>query len=216
MSYKYILFDLDGTISDSATGITRSVSYALEKFGIIENSENLREFVGPPLFDSFRKKYGMTDDQAETAIKYFRERFQAKGILENSPYDGVKDMLEMLYNAGKKLILATSKPEKFAREILERYGYAKYFVFIGGACMDEKTRMRKDEVIKYCLDECRITDATECIMVGDRCHDVEGASEFGIGTVGVLYGYGTKEELINAGAVAVFDNPLAMCEYLLS
>ena len=215
MSYKYILFDLDGTISDSAPGITRSGSYALEKFGIMEGPENLTCFVGPPLFDSFRERYGMTDDEAETAIKYFRDRFQTKGILENSPYYGVKELLERLYNAGKMLVLATSKPEKFAREILERYGFSKYFMFIGGACMDEKTRMHKEEVIEYCLNACKITDVTECIMVGDRSHDVKGAAKYGIYTVGVLYGYGTEKELTDSGAVAVFGNPLELGEYLL-
>lgn len=216
MSYKYILFDLDGTLSDSAPGITRSVAYALEKFGINEKAENLGYFVGPPLIDAFRERYGMTLEESETAIKHFRERFQTKGIFENSPYDGVQELLKCLYKAGKKLILATSKPEKFAREILERYDFAKYFSFIGGACMDERTRMHKDEVIAYCLAECGITDISECIMVGDRSHDVIGAKVLGIPTVGVLYGYGTKGELTDAGAVAVFEKTEALCEFLLS
>ncbi len=215
MSFKYILFDLDGTLSDSAPGITRSVAYALEKFGINEKAENLGFFVGPPLIDAFREKYGMTTKEAEKAIKFFRERFEMKGIFENAPYDGICELLHTLYSRGKKLILATSKPEKFAREILERYDFAKYFTFIGGACMDEKTRMHKDEVIAYCLENCKISDVSECIMVGDRSHDVDGAKKFGIPTAGVLYGYGTSEELINAGAIDVFENPKLLCEYLL-
>ena len=215
MSTKYILFDLDGTLSDSAPGITKSVAYALEKMGIEEKAENLGYFVGPPLLDAFREKYGMTAEEADTTLKYFRDRFQVKGILENAPYDGVKELLESLCNAGKKLVLATSKPEKFAREIIERYGFTKYFAFIGGASMNEKNRIRKDEVIEYCLAECKITDVSGCIMVGDRYHDVEGAEKFGISTVGVLYGYGTKDELLNAGAVAVCETPESLCEYLL-
>ena len=215
MSFKYILFDLDGTLSDSASGITRSVAYALERFGIREKAEDLGYFVGPPLIDAFREKYNMTAEQADDAVKFFRERFSLKGILENEPYDGVKELLEKLYNAGKKIILATSKPEKFAREIIERYGFTKYFTFVGGACMDEKTRMHKDEVIAYCLGQCGIKDASDFIMVGDRSHDVEGAKKFGIPTAGVLYGYGSKDELINAGACEVFETPEALCEYLL-
>ncbi|MBR5308916.1 MAG: HAD hydrolase-like protein [Clostridia bacterium] len=215
MSFKYILFDLDGTLSDSAPGITKSVAYALEKFGIHEKAENLGYFVGPPLYEAFRDKYGMNPENTSKAIQYFRERFEAKGILENTPYDGVEYLLRTLHSAGKKLILATSKPEKFAAEILERYGFAKYFTFIGGACMDESTRMKKDEVIEYCLTECNITDTSECIMVGDRYHDVEGAKKFNIPTVGVLYGYGTREELEDAGAIAVCETPEALCEYLL-
>ncbi len=215
MSYKYILFDLDGTLSDSAPGITRSVAYALEKFGIQEKAEDLGYFVGPPLIDAFREKYGMLTEEAELAIKYFRERFSTKGILENQPYGGVESLLRTLHENGKKLILATSKPEKFAREILQRYDFAKYFTFIGGACMDEKTRMHKDEVISYCLENCKITDTSDCIMVGDRFHDVEGAKKFGIPTAGVLYGYGTAEELINAGAVAVLESTTELCDFLL-
>jgi len=216
MNKKYILFDLDGTLSDSAPGITRSVAYALEKFGIYEKAEDLGYFVGPPLIDAFRERYSMTTEQADDAIKYFRKRFQTKGIFENEPYNGVGELLRTLHAAGKKLILATSKPEKFAYEILERYDFAKYFTFIGGACMDEKTRMHKDEVIAYCLKECDICDVSECIMVGDRSHDVEGAKKFGIPTLGVLYGYGSEQELTNAGAIAVFDTPDALCRYLLS
>ena len=214
MSYKYILFDLDGTLSDSAPGITKSVAYALEKFGIYEKAENLGYFVGPPLYEAFRDKYGMDKEKTSQAIKYFREIFEVKGILENTPYDGTEQLLRTLHSKGKKLILATSKPEKFAIEILGRYDFAKYFTFIGGACMDESTRMKKDEVIEYCLAECNITDTSECIMVGDRYHDVEGAAKYGIPTVGVLYGYGTKDELLNAGAVAVCDTPENLCEYL--
>jgi len=215
MSFKYILFDLDGTLSDSAPGITRSVAYALERFGIHEKAEDLGYFVGPPLIDAFREKYGMTTEEAELAIKYFRERFSTVGILENAPYDGIEELLGALHANGKKLILATSKPEKFAREILERYGFAKYFTFIGGACMDEKTRMHKDEVIAYCLENCNITDTSECIMVGDRRHDAEGAANFDIPTAGVLYGYGTKEELVQSGVVKVCDTPEALCTFLL-
>ena len=215
MSFKYILFDLDGTLSDSAPGITKSVAYALEKFGIHEKAENLGYFVGPPLYEAFRDKYGMNPENTSKAIQLFRERFEVKGILENSPYDGVEYLLKTLHSAGKKLVLATSKPEKFAREIIERYGYTEYFTFIGGACMDESTRMKKDEVIEYCLAECNITDTSECIMVGDRHHDVEGAKKFNIPTVGVLYGYGTREELEEAGAIAVCETPEALCEYLL-
>ncbi len=215
MRKEYILFDLDGTLSDSAPGITASVAYALEKFGFHEKAEDLGYFVGPPLFDTFREKFGLSAEDADIAIGYFRERFKAKGIFENAPYEGTEEMLKALYDAGKKLILATSKPEPFARQIIERYGFSEYFTFVGGACMDEKTRMKKDEVLSYCLSECGITDVSECVMVGDRFHDVEGAAAFGIPTVGVLYGYGTKEELLGAGAFAVCESPSELAKLLL-
>lgn len=216
MKKKYILFDLDGTLSDSAEGITKSVAYALEKFGISEDYRNLGFFVGPPLVDMFMEKYNMTEADAFTALKFFRERFEEKGIYENSAYDGVEEMLSKLSGGGKKLIVATSKPEKFARIIIERYGFTKYFTFVGGAAMDETTRINKEQVIDYCLCKCGITDINDCIMVGDRFHDVEGASKHGIKTVGVLYGYGTRDELLGAGAVNVCETPDELCRYLLA
>lgn len=216
MSVKYILFDLDGTLSDSAEGITKSAAYALEKFGIVEDPSTLGFFVGPPLIDMFKEKYSMSDSEANLALKHFRVRFEEKGIYENCPYDGIEEMLGKLSTAGKKLIVATSKPEKFARIILERYGFTKYFTFIGGASMNERERMRKDEVIEYVLEKCGIKDANDCIMVGDRYHDVEGAAKFGIKTVGVLYGYGNAPELLGAGAIHLCESPQVLCEYLIS
>ena len=215
MTFKYILFDLDGTLSDSAPGITRSAAYALEQFGINENPDNLSFFVGPPLIDMFKAKYGMTEAQADEAVRHFRVRFEQKGILENEAYEGVEEMLRTLCENGKKVILATSKPEKFAKTIIERYGFTKYFSFIGGASMNERERMRKDEVIEYVLAECGISDVSECIMVGDRYHDVEGAARFGIKTVGVLYGYGSAEELQTAGAIHLCNDTAELTEYLL-
>ncbi len=216
MKEKYILFDLDGTLSDSAEGITKSVAYALEKFEISEDYRNLGFFVGPPLVDMFMEKYNMSQTEANTALMYFRERFEEKGIYENKAYDGIENMLSELSKNGKKLIIATSKPEKFARIIIERYGFMKYFTFVGGASMDEKTRVNKEQVIRYCLNECGIEDVNDCIMVGDRFHDVEGAARHGIKTVGVLYGYGTKDELLDAGAVSVCETPDELCRYLLA
>ena len=215
MKEKYILLDLDGTLSDSAEGITKSVAYALEKYGIYEKSENLGEFVGPPLVDMFMEKYGFSEQKAYEAVGFFRERFKSTGIYENSAYEGVEELLKQLTDAGKKLILATSKPEKFAKIILDRYGFTKYFSFIGGATLDEKSRITKEQVIKYCLDNCNITDTDNCVMVGDRKHDVLGALEFGIKTVGVLYGYGSHEELDGAGAAHICENVGELCEYLI-
>lgn len=215
MKEKYILFDLDGTLSDSAEGITKSVAYALEKYGIYEKSENLAEFVGPPLVDMFMEKYGFSEKQAYEAVSVFRERFQNKGIYENCAYDGAAEMLKALHSAGKIIILATSKPEKFARMIIERYGFTKYFHFIGGASMDEKGRTTKEQVINYCLSECGITDYDNCIMVGDTKHDALGASRVGIKTVGVLYGYGSKEDLEAAGAVHICENINDLLNYLI-
>lgn len=197
-----ILFDLDGTLTDPGLGITNSVMYALEKLGYeVPAREKLYKYIGPPLSDSFRADYGMTQQQAQHAIDVYREYFSVTGLFENEVYPGIPEMLETLRAGGKKLLLATSKPEKFARRIMEHFDLAKYFDFIGGADL-AGTRGTKDRVIEYVLRETG-TDAADCVMVGDRLHDAEGAARFGIPTVGVLWGYGSEEELRSAGCVGI-------------
>lgn len=197
-----ILFDLDGTLTDPGLGITNSVMYALEKLGYeVPAREKLYKYIGPPLSDSFRADYGMTQQQAQHAIDVYREYFSVTGLFENEVYPGIPEMLETLRTGGKKLLLATSKPEKFARRIMEHFDLAKYFAFIGGADL-AGTRGTKDRVIEYVLRETG-TDAADCVMVGDRLHDAEGAAKFGIPTVGVLWGYGSEEELRSAGCVGI-------------
>lgn len=194
---KYLLFDLDGTLTDSAEGIINSVRYALDKFGIAENDEKkLCTFVGPPLYDSFRELYGMSHDDANLAIVYYREYFVSKGLYENTVYGGIREMLERLLNKDKKLILATSKPEKFAREILKNFSLDGYFYEIFGATMDEKL-CRKDDIIEYALTRTGVSP-DDAVMIGDRRYDIEGGRKNGLTTVGVLYGYGNRDELTAA------------------
>ncbi len=214
MTKKYILFDLDGTISNSAKGVLNGVLYALEKYGINEEFENLYSFLGPPLFDEFKKRFNMSDDEANTAVKNYREYYTGTGVYENVSYDGIEEVFKKLRNNGKQLILATSKPEKYAKIIMDTYGFTKYFSFIGGASLTDKSRNHKDAVIEYCLSECKITNPDECIMIGDREHDVNGAKKYGIETIGVLYGYGTEEELRTAGAKYIAGTPDEICEIL--
>lgn len=198
--YHSILFDLDGTLTDPAEGITNSVMYALKQYGIEENDRTkLYSFIGPPLVDSFMEKYGFSEEKAREATTYFREYFREKGIFENVPYEGMTECLAALKQRGRTLILATSKPEVFAKMILERFGFAPYFDYVFGASMDE-TRTRKDEVIAYALSGAGIEDPSDCVMVGDRKHDVLGAKSNGMDAVGVLFGYGSREELMEAGA----------------
>lgn len=200
MEKQQILFDLDGTLTDPMIGITKSVQYALRAYGIqVERLEDLCPFIGPPLRDSFMKYYGFSPDQATEAIWKYREYFSVTGLYENKEYAGIKEMLAALRDEGKKLYVATSKPELFAKKILEHFQMAEYFTFIGGASMDE-TRVKKGDVIGYVLEENQITDLSQVVMVGDREHDVIGAKEAGIESVGVLYGYGSREELEEAGA----------------
>ena len=201
--YNTILFDLDGTLTDPGTGITNSVLYALKKFGIeVSDRSELFKFIGPPLMDAFSEYYGFSKEQSEKALMYYREYFSNKGIFENTLYDGTKYMLNEIKSMEKNIILATSKPEEFAIRILKYFEIFDYFDFVAGASMDE-TRNQKEDVIKYALDGFGITDTSKVLMVGDRKHDVLGAKKFSIDSAGVLYGYGSEEELTNAGATYI-------------
>lgn len=195
MDKKYILFDLDGTLTDPKIGITKSVSYALEAFGIIEKDlDSLTKFIGPPLLQSFIEYYGFSVDQSKLAIEKYREYFADKGIFENVVYDGMEELLQTLKLNNKTLIVATSKPAIYATKILEHFNLIKYFEFVAGSELDG-TRVDKAEVIAFALEQCSITDKSRVLMVGDRKHDIIGANKIGIESVGVLYGYGNKEEL---------------------
>lgn len=197
---KYILMDLDGTITDPKLGITKSVQYALKAFGIIvEDLDSLCKFIGPPLRTSFMEYYGFTEAEAEEAVVKYREYFSVTGLYENEVYEGMEALLKGLKAAGKTLIVATSKPEVFARKILEHFKLDGYFKDICGATLDN-SRSTKEEVIRYALDKNGITDSSDIIMVGDRMHDIAGAKAVGIASIGVLFGYGGKQELEQAGA----------------
>lgn len=209
MEKEYLLFDLDGTLTDPKEGITKSVRHALRAFDIeVEDLDTLCCFIGPPLRDSFIGYYGFSEENATTAISIYREYFSDRGLYENEAYEGIDCVLKTLKDSGKKLYVATSKPEVFAKKILEHFNLDSYFEFIGGADLAE-TRVKKGDVIRYVLEENRITDLERVIMVGDRKHDILGAKEAGIASVGVLYGYGNREELLEAGAdfiaESVFD-----------
>lgn len=197
--FKTVLFDLDGTLTDPAEGITNSVAYALERYGIaVEDKRSLNCFIGPPLNDSFMKYYGFTPERAMEAIWVYREYFRDKGIFENEVYEGIPELLGKIKESGRKIVLATSKPEEFAVRILEHFDLIKYFDAVAGASMDEK-RNKKGDVIKYAMEKGGFT-AEEAVMIGDREHDIFGARENGLRSIGVLYGYGDREEFERAGA----------------
>ncbi len=197
--YNTVLFDLDGTLTDPGMGITNSVAHALKKYGIeVEDKRELYKFIGPPLHESFMKYYGFSEKEAETAIVYYREYFRDTGIFENEVYNGIENLLKEIKASGRKIILATSKPEEFAKRILVHFGLDKYFDFAAGATMDT-SRSKKGDVIAYALKECGCS-SKNAVMVGDRMHDILGAKENGLASIGVLFGYGSREELENAGA----------------
>ncbi|MBQ4118921.1 MAG: HAD family hydrolase [Clostridia bacterium] len=205
--YKYILFDLDGTIADSGKGIINGVLYALEKFGIKETDQAvLNTFIGPPLVDAFMKNYSFSNERALKAVEYYREFYRREGIYQNSLYDGVKDLIKTLKQQGKTLVLATSKPQPFAEIVLKQYDLLKYFDFIIGATFDGSLNYKSD-VIRVALQQSGINDKTKAIMIGDRHHDIEGAKENDLHSIGVLYGYGNLDEHENAGADYIAESP---------
>lgn len=197
---KAILFDLDGTLTDSGEGIMNCAKLALEHYGLpIPSAAELRTFVGPPLHESF-VRFGVPAEEAENAIKIYRSRYIPIGKFENHPYDGIRNVLQKLKDAGHTLYVATSKPEKMSIEILEHFDMDHYFDIICGATMDT-SRSSKADVIAYLLSQCG--DYDEKIMVGDTAFDVIGAKAHGIPTVGVSWGYGKVEDMVNAGAVSI-------------
>ena len=212
--YKYILFDLDGTLTDPAEGITNSVAYALDKFGItVEDKTQLNVFIGPPLVDSFMNYYGLSEEDANRAVTYYREYFKPKGIFQNKMYSGVPEFLQKLKADGKSVMLATSKPEVFAKDILAHFGIEQYFDFIAGATLDG-TRSKKADVIAFALDSLCITEKEKCLMVGDRNQDINGAKIIGIDSLGVLFGYGSLEELQTAGATYIAQTVEDIIKYV--
>lgn len=199
MKYKHILFDLDGTLTDSKEGITKSISYALSKIGIqVSDLDTLEKFVGPPLSESFKEYYGLNEEEESDAIRYYREYFKDKGILENKVYDGIEELLIELKEKDFMLYVATSKPTVFAKIILDHFKLSNYFKGIVGSELDG-TRSKKGEVIKHIINEFKL-NVEDVIMVGDRKHDMIGAFENEVANLGVTYGYGTKEELQKSGA----------------
>ena len=174
--------------------------YALERFGITEtNREKLYCFIGPPLVESFQKYYGFSFEEAQRALGIYREYFSVHGLYENTVYEGCEAFLKALQKKNIPLVLASSKPEVYVKRILKHFSLDGYFTFIGGSDLEE-TRVRKADVLSYCMDSLKNVDPSSCVMIGDRLHDVLGAKAHGMKSIGVLYGYGSKEELINAGA----------------
>ena len=203
--YKYILFELDGTLTDPKEGITKSFQYALRHFGIEEDLANLEKFIGPPLHDSFRDDYNFSEEEVEEAVTKFREYFAQNGIFENKIFSGVKEVLEYLHSNNKRILLATSKPTIFAEKILKHFEIDKYFEYIGGSNLDG-SRSEKNEVINHVLEVCKVSSMEDVIMISDRKYDVIGAKKIGVDSIGVLYGYGDLEELQEVNPTYIIKN----------
>ena len=202
--YRAILFDLDGTLTASAEGITKSVQYALHKLGIEEpDLYKLEAFIGPPLLEQFIEAYGLDEAAAWQAVGHYRDRYAQQGIYENHPYQGIGELLKELKERGYILGVASSKPIVYVRQILEHFHLLSYFTVVEGSQMDG-SRTSKGEVIQEALRKlCREEQREQVVMVGDRRHDVLGAREAGIDCVAVSYGYGSTQELEQAGPVMI-------------
>jgi len=210
------LFDLDGTVTDPKEGITKSVQYALEYFGItVENLEDLTKFIGPPLWQSFGEYYGFNKEETKIAVEKYRERYLVTGIYENFVYPGIVTLFENLTADGKTLLVATSKPTVVAEMVISHFELDKYFSFIGGSELNGE-RSDKSEVIQYTLAQNNIKDLNRCVMVGDRKHDIIGAKKVGITGIGVLYGYGDYTELSEAKADYIVKDVDELSELLLN
>ena len=207
------LFDLDGTLTDSGKGIMNAAKYALEKMDVrIPSEDVLRKFIGPPLWESFEKFIGLSKEDADKAVKLYREYYSETCLFENDVYDGIPELLEKLKADGKQLAVATSKPEVFTERILAHFGLDKYFDSVTGSLLDG-TRKNKDEVIACALQRCGSPDVSKVIMVGDRMHDIDGAKKLGIGCIAVMFGYGSREEFESHGAVFIADTPDDILKY---
>ena len=203
--YQYILCDLDGTLTDSSEGITKSVQYALDKMGIHEpDLKPLERFIGPPLYDEFRRSYGFDDAEAKQAIDFYRERFGVVGWKENLLYDGIPELLKALTEAGKTLSTASSKPAFFIDKIVKYFDIEQFFTVVAGATLDGSIGT-KTQVVQQALERLNVQDRSQAVLIGDRLHDVEGARACGIDCIGVTFGFGSREELESAGANHVVD-----------
>ncbi|EFU77512.1 HAD-IA family hydrolase [Lachnoanaerobaculum saburreum] len=201
MRQKHILFDLDGTIVRSDPGITKGVQKSLEHFGIYEKLEDLKKFVGPPMVESYTSFYGFDLKQYEEALSVFHKYYKNTGIFECELYDGIEELLKEL-SVNYKLYIATSKPEFEARRVIEHFELNKYFTFVGGSDGDFNTkRATKAAVIEYVLKSNKIEDKDAAVMIGDKSHDIVGAKNLGLKSIGVLYGYGGLDEFTDANYI---------------
>lgn len=213
MEQKSILFDLDGTLTDSGEGIINCACYAMEQMGYpLPPREEMGVFVGPPLWDTF-EKFGIPKERTDEAVKIFRSRYVPIGKYENTPYPGIRELLETLKNRGCKLYVATSKPETTAIDILEHFDLARYFDEICGADLD-RSRTTKSQVIAYLLEKSQ--PGEKMVMVGDTAYDVTGAAAHGIPTIGVSWGYGDTAQMNQAGAAAIADTVEQLLAFLIN
>jgi len=214
MNFDYIFFDLDGTLTDSQEGILNSFRTVFKYYGLeVPSYETLCTFIGPPLIDTMKSSFGFTLEQAKESVDVFQAYYKKQGYAENRVFDGIPELLAELKKAGKKLVVATSKPEVTAKMIIKHFDLEKYFEAVCGSCEDE-SRSSKAEVILYAMETCSITNPSKILMIGDRKFDVIGAHSTGLKCAGVLFGYGTEQELTAAGADYIAKTPADVLKFV--
>ena len=214
--YQYLLFDLDGTLTNPKEGITKSVQYALHHFGIdVDDPDTLTSYIGPPLIPSFVEFHGLTQEQALEALQVYRQRFASVGLFENEVLEGVPEMLCALKQKGRFLAVASSKPEAYVIRILEHFDLLQYFDEVVGASMDEKRSVKKDVIEEALHRMGKAPGDRNVLMIGDRMHDIEGARLCGLDSLGVYTGFAADGELEAAGATYVFHSIRSMADFLL-
>ena len=213
--FQYVLFDLDGTITNSFDGITKCVQYALKCCGVEEKDrESLKRFIGPPLFEGFTEYYGFSAELAKKAVSAYRERYTDTGWRQCNLIEGAQQLLATLSGSGKTVALATSKPEDISKDIIELFGLTRYFDFIGGSELNGP-RHNKNDVIRYVLEKLGNPDKSKTVIIGDRHHDIDGAKATGIFSIGFTGGFGSREELEAAGADYIVDSLEEAAKFIL-
>ena len=216
LKHTNIFFDFDGTLSDTSDGVFKSFDYVADFYGIsLADKSIYKTMIGPPLLESFTRVFGFTGDTLPQAMAKYREYYTAKGMFECRIYDGVIDLIKELRKEGKRILVATSKPEVYARQILEKKGILDLFDFVGGSDLEEAVRVNKVDIIRYVMQNLNIQDTSSCLMIGDTHFDIQGAQKAGIESLGILWGFGSEQSLRSAGATYIAKTPLDVQKLIL-
>ena len=215
--YNYIFFDFDGTLFDTSEGVFKSFDRVAEHYHIeLADKSIYNTMIGPPLRESFTRVFHFKEEELAPAMAVYRDYYQKQGMFEVRAYDGITDCIKALRAAGKKVYVATSKPEVYARQILEKQGMLDLFDFVGGSDLAEKDRVNKVDIINYVLESEGLSyRKAECVMVGDTHFDMDGAAKAGLDTIGVLYGFGSRESLEQSGAKVIVQTPADVARVVL-
>ncbi len=213
--FDYILFDFDGTLMDTSEGVYKSFDNVVAHYKLNISKDVYSTMIGPPLIESFSKTLKIPESEIQNAMAVYREYYSKQGMFEASVYDGVVELIKKLKASGKKVFVATSKPEIYAKQILEKKGILDLFDFVGGSDLEEKVRVEKVDIVKYVLKENKIKNKEKCILIGDRKFDIAGAHAAGIKCAGILWGFGSRKEFEEYSADFILETPNDVAKFIL-